>query len=361
MLTPEENIQYSRHLLLEEIGEEGQEKLKSAKVLVIGAGGLGCPILQYLTAAGIGNIGVIDNDEVDQTNLQRQILYTHQDIGKPKTICAVEKLSALNPYIKFDVYNEKLTIENALVLFKKYDIIVDGSDNFPTRYLVNDAAVLTGKPLVFGSIYKFEGQVSVFNYNNGPTYRCLFPTPPAAFSVPNCSEIGVLGVLPGIIGTLQANEVLKIICGLGEVLSGKLLTYNTLNLNQVIIAFSKNVDIEIKALQEDYYFFCGLPSDVEEITFSDFNANPEQYFLLDVRTALERAEFHIGGLHIPLQELEKRYSEIKTSKEIVVYCKTGGRAKKAIELLKPLINTSQFWNLKGGISNIPSNKKSNLK
>ena len=219
-LSPEENIQYSRHLILNEIGEIGQKKLKASKVLVIGAGGLGCPILQYLTAAGVGTIGIVDFDTVDKTNLQRQILYTHKDIGAFKAEVAANRLAELNPFVNFKIYVEKLTNKNASNLFSSYDIVVDGSDNFPTRYLINDAAVLANKPVVFGSIYKFEGQVTVFNYQNGPTYRCLFPNPPQPSTVPNCSEIGVLGVLPGIIGSIQANEVIKIICEIGQVLSG---------------------------------------------------------------------------------------------------------------------------------------------
>lgn len=256
ILSQEENKQYSRHLILDEIGVIGQERLKASKVLVIGAGGLGCPILQYLTAAGVGTIGIIDNDTVDQTNLQRQILYTHTDIGKYKTEVAAKRLAKLNPFVNFVVYVEKLTNQNALNLFSCYDIIVDGSDNFPTRYLANDAAILTNKPLVFGSIFKFEGQVTVFNYQNGPTYRCLYPNPPQANTVPNCSEIGVLGVLPGIIGSIQANEVLKIICEIGEVLSGKLFTFNVLTMEQYKLNFKKNNAIKITGLENDYHFFC---------------------------------------------------------------------------------------------------------
>ena len=257
MFSKEENAQYNRHFILDLIGIKGQKKLKKSKVLVIGAGGLGCPILQYLTAAGVGTIGIIDKDTVDQSNLQRQILFSIDDIGNPKASCAAKRLQQLNPFVTFKTYIEFLSSENALELFSEYDIIVDGSDNFQTRYLSNDAAVLTNKPLVFGAIFKFEGQVSVFNYNNGPTYRCLFPTPPSANSIPNCSDVGVLGVLPGIIGCLQANETLKIICELDEVLSGKLLSFNALNLQQNILKFSKNKDIHITELI-DYDLFCGI-------------------------------------------------------------------------------------------------------
>lgn len=348
-LSPEENIQYSRHLLLNEISEEGQLKLKAARVLVIGAGGLGCPILQYLVAAGVGTLGIIDHDVVDQTNLQRQVLYTINDIGKSKAETAANKLTQLNPFVNFEVYTQKVTREIAIELFSRYDIIVDGSDNFPTRYLVNDAAVLTNRPVVFGSIFKFEGQVSVFNYQNGPTYRCLYPNAPKPNEVPNCSEIGVLGVLPGIIGTLQANEVLKMICGIGQVLSGKLLTYDALQMTQMILGFKKNEAIQITALDEDYDFFCGLPKSNLEITKEELEEASDQYLLLDVRTAMERQQHHIGGIHIPLDELADRYQEIPQEKDIIVYCKAGVRSKMAIELLKDKGVNNTLINLKGGL------------
>lgn len=349
MLSPEEKKQYNRHLILEEIGTLGQEKLKKAKVLVIGAGGLGCPILQYLTAAGVGTIGIIDFDKIDQSNLQRQILYTHDDIGKFKAEIAAAKLSRLNPYVNFEVYLQKVTSETAIELFQKYDIIVDGSDNFPTRYLVNDASILTNKPVVFGSIYKFEGQVSVFNYKNGPTYRCLYPNPPKPNEVPNCSEIGVLGILPGIIGTFQANEVLKIICGIGNVLSGKLLSYNALSMQQLTLNLTKNKTIKIKNLDQDYAFFCGLPKENIEITKEELEKQPNHYNLLDVRTNLEREQYNIGGQHIPLNELENRTEEIPQNKDLVIYCKSGMRSKLAIEILKYKKFKRALINLKGGI------------
>lgn len=333
-LTKAEKQQYTRHLILEEIGLEGQLKLKRAKVLVIGAGGLGCPILQYLSAAGVGSIGIIDNDVVEQSNLQRQILYTHQDIGKNKAESAFKRLQLLNPYIEFDVYKTRLTKDNALDLFEKYDIVIDGTDNFPTKYLINDAAVLVKKPVVFGSIYKFEGQVSVFNYKNGPTYRCLYPTPSKPSDVPNCSDIGVLGVLPGIIGALQANEVLKIICQIGDVLSEKLLTYNLLTMQQTLFNFKKNDALQIKALANDYEFACGLSKDNLVITLSALENQVGKYNLLDVREDSERKLYNIGGQHIPLGELANRVHEINKDKDIVVYCKSGVRSKRAIEILK---------------------------
>lgn len=350
-LSQEEYKQYNRHLILEDIGEDGQLKLKQAKVLVIGAGGLGCPILQYLTAAGVGKIGIIDHDTIDQSNLQRQILYSHDAIGQFKAEVAAQRLSGLNPFVNFEVYLQKLTSEVAIELFSRYDIVVDGSDNFPTRYLVNDAAVLTKKPVVFGSIYKFEGQVSVFNYNNGPTYRCLYPNAPKPNEVPNCSEIGVLGVLPGIIGSLQANEVIKLICGIGDVLSGKLLTYNALSMQQLILSFQKNESIQVTELDADYDFLCGLPKSNLEITKNELESNLEYYNLLDVREDYERAQHHIGGQHIPLGDLKHRLDEVSQDKDLVVYCKAGMRSKMAIEIIKDSGFKMQLLNLKGGILN----------
>lgn len=344
-LSQEEQQQYNRHLILNEIGQKGQLKLKKAKILVIGAGGLGCPILQYLTAAGVGTIGIIDHDTIDQSNLQRQILYAHEDIGNYKVEVAAKKLAGLNPFINFKPYTQKLNSAIAIELFSLYDIIVDGTDNFPSRYLVNDASVLANKPVVSGSIFKFEGQVSVFNYLNGPTYRCLYPTPPKPEEVPNCSEIGVLGVLPGIIGSLQANEVLKMICGIGDVLTGKLLIYNALTLQQTLFKFDKNEDIQIDSLDEDYDFFCGVNSDIPEISLEMLN-QVSHYNLLDVRTDTERNEHHFGGQHIPLDELERRYQELNQDKDLVVYCKSGIRSKEAIKLLKQLGFSNQLINLK---------------
>lgn len=347
-LSTEEYKQYNRHLILDKIGEQGQLKLKKAKVLVIGAGGLGCPVLQYLSAAGVGNIGIIDDDVVDQSNLQRQILYTIDDIGLSKAKVAAKRLSSLNPYIKFDVYQEKLTRENAIRLFKKYDIVVDGSDNFSTRYLANDAAVIANKPLVYGAIFKFEGQVSVFNYNKSATYRCLYPTPPQPDESPNCSEIGVLGVLPGIIGSFQANETIKIICGIGNVLSNKLLLYNTLTMQQVTLNYQKNTKIDIQKLEENYDVFCGIEFDIEEITLTSLKSNISDYNLLDVREDDERINYHIGGQHIPLSDLKSRLEEVNVDKSLVVYCKSGVRSTKAIRILKEYFPSLKLINLKGG-------------
>ena len=349
-LSNEEQKQYNRHLILDKIGEEGQLKLKQAKVLVIGAGGLGCPVLQYLTAAGIGTIGIIDDDVVDQSNLQRQVLYTIDDIGKSKAQTAANRLSKLNPFVQFHVYQEKLTNQNAISLFEKYDVIVDGSDNFATRYLTNDAAVLTQKPLVYGAIFKFEGQVSVFNYQGSATYRCLYPTPPKPEESPNCSEIGVIGVLPGIIGALQANETIKIICGIGEVLANKLLMYDTLSMRQMLLKFEKTDKAEVNELDKDYEFFCGIKSATYEITLEELQKNKSAYNLLDVREVWEREQHHIGGQHIPLGELPNRYQEIVTDKPVVVYCKSGVRSQRAIRFLEQEFENITFINLKGGVT-----------
>ena len=351
MLSDKEKIQYSRHILLNEIGVDGQKKLKSAKVLVIGSGGLGCPVLQYLAAVGVGTIGIIDHDTVDQTNLQRQILYTTDDIGKPKARIAADRLSKLNPFVFFKVYTEQLDTDNAIELFEQYDIIVDGSDNFPTRYLVNDACMLADKPLVFGSIFKFQGQVSVLNYKGGPTYRCLFPEPPAPDEVANCSDIGVLGVLPGMIGSLQANEVIKMITGIGQVLNGKLLYLDALTLQQQILSFKRNDDIEILKLEDDYDFFCGIDSEIKikEILASEFKKDLSTYQILDVRTNQEFEQFNIGGIHIPLEKLEKDITRINAEKPIVVCCQSGIRSVKAIQMISKQRNDLDLINLKGGL------------
>ena len=351
-LTNQEQHHYNRHIILDEIGESGQLKLKQAKVLVIGAGGLGCPILQYLTAAGVGTLGIIDHDVVDQSNLQRQVLYSYNSIGKYKAEVAATTLSDLNPNIEFEVYLQKLTKDIALELFSRYDIIVDGSDNFPTRYLVNDAAVLTNRPVVFGSIFKFEGQVSVFNWNNGPTYRCLYPKAPKPDSVPNCSETGVVGVLPGIIGALQANEVIKLICEIGDVLCGKLLTFDALSMRQMVLNYSKNDTLNITALEDDYEELCGLPKLDFDLTFSEIEAKLSDYNLLDVREDWEHAQYNIGGQHIPLGDLQSRFKEVKQDKSLVVYCKAGVRSKMAIDILKAKGASCALINLKGGVFSI---------
>lgn len=369
MLSEKEISRYSRHLLLPEIGTRGQEKLKKSRVLVIGAGGLGCPVLMYLASAGIGKIGIVDFDLVDETNLQRQILYNAGDIGKYKSETAKHKLSIQNPHIEIESIQNKLTVHNTMGLFSGYDIIIDGTDNFSTRYMVNDACALLGKPLVSGSIFKFEGQVSVFNLKNkdgkfGPTYRCLFPSPPLPETSPSCSEIGVLSVLPGIIGTLMANEVIKMITGLGEILSGKILIVDTLTLNFRTIDIERNVQ-EVKSAPQnaeefkknDYDFFCGLETGMfkfNEISPKELlglMARKEKIQLLDVRELNEQPEFYkLNSLRIPLNEIEKNAEKISLDKKIIVICQSGIRSKKAIQLLSEKLSFRNLYNLTGGIT-----------
>ncbi|PZD78111.1 HesA/MoeB/ThiF family protein [Mesonia sp. K7] len=348
-LSKNEYKHYSRHLLLDEIGESGQHLLKKSKVLVIGAGGLGCPTLLYLTAAGVGEIGIVDNDKVEVSNLQRQILYTVEDIGKSKSHCAAMRLKKLNPHIKITGHNEFLNKNNALSLFKNYDIIVDGSDNFATRYLTNDAAVITDRPFVYGAIHKFEGQVSVFNYLNGPTYRCLYQSPPQEH-IPNCSEIGVLGVLPGIIGAFQANEVIKIICGLEEVLSGTLLIFQAKTYQTNKLKILKNERINISSLQESYSINCDSQQSYQELTWQEYKKNKTEYLLLDVRSAQEYFLANRGGLHIPIDELPQKLKEIPAGKNLLVCCQSGARSKKAIRILQENKMGNKLFNLKGGLA-----------
>ena len=355
MLSKEEISRYSRHIQIAEIGMDGQKKLKQARVLVIGAGGLGCPVLQYLTAAGVGKIGIVDDDLVDASNLQRQILFDQNDIGKSKVEVAIKKLSKQNSFVQFVGYTERLTNGNALNLFKDYDIIVDGSDNFPTRYLVNDVCVVTGKPLVFGSIYRFEGQVTVFNFENGPSYRCLYPTPPQAGEVPNCSEIGVIGVLPGVIGTRMASECVKMILKIGEVLSGKLLIMDLLGNSNLLISIARNPDNwERKELESNYEDFCGIrPSFIgKQISALDLNSllnNAESFTLLDVREKFEQEICLIPGSQcIPLGEIALRIDEIDRAVPTIVICHHGMRSQSAIEYLNSQGFTNLI-NLEGGI------------
>ncbi len=360
MLTTEELKRYNRHIILSDIGKEGQEKLKKARVLVVGAGGLGCPVLSYLTAAGIGTIAIADFDRIDESNLQRQVLYTSEDVGKYKAVTAAEKLSRQNPFVTFDVFTERLTSDNILDIFADYDIIVDGSDNFPTRYLVNDACVQLDKVLVFGSIFRFEGQISVFNYTQdgqrGPTYRCLFPEPPAPGEVPNCSQIGVLGVLPGVIGSFQANEVLKIVLGLGDVLSGKVLITDLLAMSFHIIQFKANAEnFHIKGFA-DYEQFCA--GDAEKHAPDSGVLSPEQLRelldtkedieLLDVREDFEREICHIGGIHIPMRLIAQHVHQLPKEKKLIVYCHYGMRSASVIQFLSSQ-GFTRLYNLEGGI------------
>ena len=329
---------YNRHIILSEIGQNGQNKLSKAKVLVVGAGGLGCPILQYLTAAGVGTVGVIDFDIVETSNLQRQVLFGTSSLGKNKAEAAKSRLSDLNDRITINAYPERLNYQNAIDLFGQYDIIVDGTDNFETRYLINDACVITNKPLVFGAIYKFQGQVSVFNHDNGPTYRCAFPNKPKKDELLNCSEVGVLGVLPGIIGTLQANEVLKIILGIGKVLSGKLLCYDALT-NQTTVLSIKRSETEFqKVLTHKNNFheqrFENSFGDYSEISIKDI-LNKENFQFIDIREAHEQPEVEgVPVTRIPLSELENYLDKLSVTKEKAVFCQSGIRTKKAISILK---------------------------
>ena len=332
------NNRYNRHIILSEIGQNGQDKISNAKVLVIGAGGLGCPILQYLAAAGVGNIGIIDFDIVDISNLQRQVLYGTSTLGKNKAEAAKARLEDLNSDISIQAYPEKLTHNNALNLFETYDIIVDGSDNFETRYLVNDACIITNKPLVFGAIYKFEGQVSVFNYLNGPSYRCLFPEAPKKGSVPNCSEIGVLGVLPGIIGTMQANEVLKIILELGNTLSGNLFCYNALTLENTTLKIKRSEAVIESVLKDKDSFHLkaiDLNCEVEIIPISIESLLSEKNIqFIDVRETHEQPKIDdLSVTYIPLSQLEQQLDKIDITKKKAIFCQSGMRSKRAVELL----------------------------
>ena len=343
---------YNRHIILSEIGQEGQDKLSNAKVLVIGAGGLGCAILQYLAAAGIGTIGIIDFDIVTISNLQRQVLYGTSTLGINKAIAAKQRLHDLNASITINAYPKKLTYKNALNLFKTYDIIVDGSDNFETRYLVNDACIINDKPLIFGAIYKFEGQLTVFNYNNGPSYRCLFPNPPANDAVPNCSEIGVLGVLPGIIGTMQANEVLKIILGIGTSLSGKLLCYNALTLQNSILKINRNENSIQEVLKNKANFhkkqeLIHCEFKIKEVSIHTILSVKNCQFI-DVREAHEQPRIeNLNITSIPLSVLNQNLDKIDLEKQIYVFCQTGIRSRKAVSLLQEFHITDCYSIIEG--------------
>jgi len=360
-LSTEEKIRYSRHITIPSFGLEGQEKLKASKVLVIGAGGLGSPALLYLAAAGIGTIGVVDDDVVDYSNLQRQVLYTVDDIDKYKVDIAKAKILAANPMIRVNTYKCKLTAENAEKIVESYDIVIDGTDNFPTRYLVNDVCVLLNKINVYGSVFRFEGQVSVFNYidedgESSPNYRDLYPEPPAAGSVPNCAEGGVLGVLPGIIGCMQANEVIKLIAGIGEPLIGKLLLFDALTLESRIISFRKNENISITSLI-DYEEFCGTKthnnmSEVKEITVTELKEwkdSQKDFQLIDCREQYEFDFANLDGELIPLGNILDQSDKIAIDKDVVIHCRSGQRSATAIMQLQQKLGLTKLYNLKGGI------------
>jgi len=363
----EELARYNRHIIIPEFGLAAQQKLKAAKVLVIGSGGLGSPVLLYLAAAGVGTIGIVDFDVVDDSNLQRQVLFGIDEIGKPKVEAAKRRLEALNPHIKLNIYNTHLNSQNALDIIRDYDVIADGTDNFPTRYLVNDAAVLTGKPNVYASIFQFEGQVSVFNYtdrngNTGPNYRDLYPTPPPPGLVPSCAEGGVLGVLPGIIGSLQALEVIKVITGVGETLSGRFYIFDALNFESRTFNIQRREDNPINGKNPtitaliDYEQFCGMRAveekPLKEITsreLYDWQVQGEKFQLIDVREPHEYDIVNIGGELIPLATVSANADRIDRKGKVVVHCKMGGRSAKAIRELEEKFGFTNLYNLKGGI------------
>lgn len=363
----EELARYNRHIIIPGFGMEAQQKLKAAKVLVIGSGGLGSPVLLYLAAAGVGTIGIVDFDVVDDSNLQRQVLFGIDEIGKPKVEAARRRLEGLNPYIRLNIYNTHLNSQNALDIIQEYDVIADGTDNFPTRYLVNDAAVLSGKPNVYASIFQFEGQVSVFNYkdqqgNTGPNYRDLYPTPPPPGLVPSCAEGGVLGVLPGIIGSLQALEVIKVITGVGETLSGRFYIFDALNFESKTFNIKRRDDNPINGKNPtitaliDYEQFCGMRA-VEEKPLKEITAKElyhwqvtgEKFQLIDVREPHEYDIVNISGELIPLASIAENSERIQTDKKVVVHCKMGGRSAKAIRELEEKFGFTNLYNLKGGI------------
>lgn len=348
---------YSRQIILPEIGIQGQQKLADAKVLVIGCGGLGCPILLYLAAAGVGTLGLLDADTVTLSNLQRQVLYSSNDIGKLKVEVAAQRLQALNSEVKIKTYAELLTTQNVLGIFPVYDIVVDATDNFPTRYLINDAAVLTNKVVVSGAIHRFEGQVAVFNYQNGITYRDLFAEPPTKEMAPNCGETGVLGIVAGIVGSLQANEVIKLITGAGEVLSGKLLLIDLLTNQQRIIKIPKNSSLQPITELINYEQFCGISENsnnieniknIDRIECLEMISSSELQFV-DVRESYEYEHFNIGATNIPLSEIEVRIAEIRTDCPVIVLCQSGTRSKKAISLLQEKFGLTNLYNLKNGL------------
>ncbi len=370
-LTHEEIARYSRHLILPEVGMEGQQKLKAARVLLVGTGGLGSPMALYLAAAGVGTLGLVDFDVVDASNLHRQIIHSTRDIGRPKLDSAEDKLKALNPDLQVVKYETRLSSENAMEIFAGFDIVADGTDNFPTRYLVNDACVLSRKPNVYGSIFRFEGQASVFATEQGPCYRCLYPEPPPPGLVPSCAEGGVLGILPGLVGIIQATEVVKLILGKGEPLVGRLLLVDSLGMRFRELKLRKNPDCPVcgthptvKALI-DYEQFCGIPAQTQEnASVSNMqNGIPqigpeelkrrqtagESVFVLDVREPHEYQIANIGGHLIPLNDLPQRTGELDRDANIVVQCKSGGRSQRAAEFLQQQ-GFRHVENLAGGIT-----------
>ncbi|CAN5615711.1 molybdopterin-synthase adenylyltransferase MoeB [soil metagenome] len=363
-LSNEEIGRYSRHLIMPEVALEGQKKLKQAKVLTIGTGGLGSPLALYLAAAGVGTIGIVDFDVVDESNLQRQILHGTSDVGRPKVDSARDKLEDINPNVNVVVHEEALSSENALDILKDYDVIVDGTDNFPTRYLVNDACVILGKPNVYGSIFRFEGQASVFWAEKGPCYRCLYPEPPPPGLVPSCAEGGVLGILPGAIGTIQATETVKLILGIGEPLVGRLMLYDALGMGFREMKLRKDPDCPVcgenPTVTEliDYQEFCGIPqaaaaeqeNKVPEISVQELKAKMENggINVLDVREPYEYEIANTGAPLIPLNELPQRYEELDRDQPLAIHCRSGARSANAVKLLQER-GFEKVYNVEGGI------------
>jgi adenylyltransferase/sulfurtransferase len=365
VLSNDEILRYSRHLIMPEVGMEGQLKLKAARVLCIGAGGLGSPLALYLTAAGVGTLGIVDFDVVDYTNLQRQIIHSTADVGRKKLDSAAEKLKAINPFLNLRTFETRLTSANALELFREFDIVADGTDNFPTRYLVNDACVLTGKPNVYGSIFRFEGQASVFATEDGPCYRCLYPEPPPPGLVPSCAEGGVLGILPGLVGVIQATETIKLILGQGDSLAGRLLLVDALGMKFRELKLRKNPDCPVCGKNRtitkliDYEEFCGIRGQeapvedvVPAISVEELKKKLDaksDVFILDVREPHEYQICNLNGYLVPLNDLPKRVSELDSSREIVAHCKMGGRSAKAVQFLRQA-GFKKVYNLTGGIT-----------
>ena len=363
-LSSDEILRYSRHLILPEVALEGQQRLKASRVLLIGAGGLGSPLALYLTAAGVGTIGLVDFDVVDVTNLQRQIVHGSKDVGRPKLESARDRLKDMNPHVHVEGYETRLTSENALEIIRDYDIVIDGTDNFATRYLTNDACVILGKPNVYGSIYRFEGQSSVFATEDGPCYRCLYPEPPPPGLVPSCAEGGVLGVLPGLVGTIQATEGIKLLLGIGEPLIGRLLLIDALSMQFRTMRLRKNPDCPACGTHEireliDYDQFCGVggdplqdPHGIPEITPAELAAKQQRrddFDLIDVREPHEWAIAKIPGARlVPLGTFTESLSSFDSARDIVVTCKMGGRSAKAVRQLQAA-GFKKVWNLAGGI------------
>src|SRR5689334_10023013 len=382
-LSKDEVLRYSRHLIMPEVGMEGQQKLKAARVLCIGTGGLGSPLALYLSAAGVGTLGLVDFDVVDFTNLQRQVIHFSSDVGRPKLESARQKIAAINPYVNVKTFETRLTSDNALKIFADFDIIVDGTDNFPTRFLVNDACVFTGKPNVYGSIFRFEGQASVFATKNGPCYRCLYPEPPPPGLVPSCAEGGVLGVLPGMVGMIQATEAIKLILGIGEPLIGRFMIYDALKMRFRELKLRKDPDCPVCGTHPtvtaliDYEQFCGVPAPTgqpaaaaeaaapapahggsvssaasDEITVQELKAKidrKDDFVLLDVREPHEVQICRIdGAILIPLAEVPKRLNELDPTRDLIVHCRSGARSGRAVAFLRDH-GFPQALNLKGGI------------